>query len=552
MHDSANRIADYAGWKRVGHAGRVTEPDQVWRPQTRLPVLVTAVSIEDGETPPPEVGAVAVFPLLFEEMPADPADPSIVTLRAAAEPLHSGKPALQRPGDGRQWWDWTVLLRGVGWTATWYTRRPVLGQVEVTGRLIGDLSYATTGRIRGRVRRIRVASDRYRREVDQPHSPFRPVPGTRRYRQVTTSPRSFAHVARPTGPDPLVERIHEVGVLVDLDLTDVPPPPLRPSVIPAAISAHDSDLWIADRELPLVVHLDADRRVREYIVPGQIFDTPPADRTRSVWAHADGCWVGGWDGIFHCTRGGTVEAITDTPIRDGAAHAQTLLAVAVPDRGAAELILARPGQDLVRHPAEQWGDLESMTTCEDGFVLLFRRRDPSTGVLGAARLVRVDLHATVTVGAPLETAGMSYRPFLTGLPPTIVDGTFAYRVLDDLTLAQPNSLPDHVLGGGQIDDLLWIVGHPPDGSGRGRWWPLPGPAVYPADHHQYWLFTRLDPVTWEPIASIPIRSPRPDVTIDGAGTVWVTAAGVHALPRQHMNPPELLDVAELLDRSRLR
>lgn len=133
MRDSVDRSADRARRQRVGHAGRVTEPDQVWRPQTRLPVLVTTVSIEDGETPPPEVGAVAVFPLLFEEMPADPADPSIVTLGAVAEPLHSGKPALQQPGDGRQWWDWTVLLRGVGWTATWYTRRPVLGQVEVTG-----------------------------------------------------------------------------------------------------------------------------------------------------------------------------------------------------------------------------------------------------------------------------------------------------------------------------------------------------------------------------------------------------------------------------------
>ncbi|MGV9718925.1 hypothetical protein [Rhodococcus pyridinivorans] len=98
----------------------MTEPDQLWRPHTQLPVLVTAVSIEDGETPPPEVGAIAVFPLLLEEMPADPADPSIVTLGAVAEPLNSGKPALQRPGDGRQWWDWTVLLRGVGWTATWY------------------------------------------------------------------------------------------------------------------------------------------------------------------------------------------------------------------------------------------------------------------------------------------------------------------------------------------------------------------------------------------------------------------------------------------------
>ncbi|EID79743.1 MULTISPECIES: hypothetical protein [Rhodococcus] len=529
----------------------MTDHHEKRRPPTHLPVLVTETSIEDGETPPPEIGIIGEFPLLFQEFPANPADPSIVTLRASAEPLQSGKPTLQRPGTGEEWWDWTVLLRGAGWAATWYARRPVLGQVEVTGRLIGNLAYATTGRIRGRVTRVRVAADRYHRDPDTPHSKWKHVPGTHHYREVTTAPRFFANGIRPADPETPTAGIREVGVLVDLDLTDVPPRPLRPSVIPGAVSAHGTDLWVVDRELPLVVRLDSNRHVTEYTLPGQIFDNPPAMRTRYLWAHADGCWVGGWDGIYHCNRDGTVSKVSDAPIRDGAAHGEVLLAVAVPSRNAAELLLVRPDQDPVSSSASGWGDLEAMSTIDDGFLLLFRQRDPNTGALGATRLVRVDLHGTTTLGPPLNSPVDSYRPFLAGTPPTVFDGTNAYRVLDDLTVVNAAALPDRVLDGGQIGDMMWIVGHPPDGTGLGRWWPLTGRPTYTTEH-QYWLFTLLDAHTRKPISSTPIRNPQPDVTIDGVDTVWVTATprGLHAIPEQTMTEPVSLDVADLLDRSR--
>lgn len=99
--------------------------------------------------------------------------------------------------------------------------------------------------------------------------------------------------------------------------------------------------------------------------------------------------------------------------------------------------------------------------------------------------------------------------------------------------------------------MMWIVGHPPDGTGLGRWWPLTGRPTYTTEH-QYWLFTLLDAHTRKPISSTPIRNPQPDVTIDGVDTVWVTATprGLHAIPEQTMTEPVSLDVADLLDRSR--
>ncbi|WP_241665936.1 hypothetical protein [Prescottella subtropica] len=93
-----------------------------------LTVLVEELAIEDGEIPPPRVGEVLAFPLRFVEYPADDGD--TVTVRGLLEP--SGRPpVLQRTGDDTpRRWEWSGLLHGDGWTASWRGFRPLTGRVD--------------------------------------------------------------------------------------------------------------------------------------------------------------------------------------------------------------------------------------------------------------------------------------------------------------------------------------------------------------------------------------------------------------------------------------
>lgn len=89
---------------------------------------------------------------------------------------------------------------------------------------------------------------------------------------------------------------------------------------------------------------------------------------------------------------------------------------------------------------------------------------------------------------------------------------------------------------GQVGDFVWIIGHPPDGTSRTGWWPLPGPADYDSTR-QFWLLTLLDVSTLEQVKSAPIFATSPAVTIDGKGTVWVRGAGVHRFRRSRCSGP---------------
>ncbi len=139
--------------------------------------------------------------------------------------------------------------------------------------------------------------------------------------------------------------------------------------------------------------------------------------------------------------------------------------------------------------------------------------------------------------------------FLGGTPLRLFLGEHAAPVHEDLTLGDPRTLPKGLMSAGQVGPFVWFTDHPPDGTGRSGWWPLPGPVTYDRTR-QFWLFTLLDGQSLEPVTSTPIFATRPPVTIDDHGTVWVIADGIRPIPDTTMQWPNELDVAALLDAAR--
>lgn len=112
--------------------------------------------------PRPRVGEVAAYGVGFREATerTDPADPTLVRVIARVEPLHGGRPRRGRGWDGREhgrpWW--SSRLHGDGWSALWTSFDPPPGSgdrpVRLRGHLISAFGALTSGRIRGRIRRL--------------------------------------------------------------------------------------------------------------------------------------------------------------------------------------------------------------------------------------------------------------------------------------------------------------------------------------------------------------------------------------------------------------
>lgn len=183
-----------------------------------LAVQIDELAIEDGEIPPPKIGAMLEFPLQFRELPAENVDTVIIRAVLTA----NGRPPIfQDAGvDSARGWQWSGVLRGDGWEASWRGFRPRSGHVELTGRFYGTLSYDIMSRVRGRVTRVQLVSTRYRRPPDS-HG-WAIVPGHRSLREVTESPRFFDTDVFMR--DDVYEVDRESGVWIELDLDDVPPP----------------------------------------------------------------------------------------------------------------------------------------------------------------------------------------------------------------------------------------------------------------------------------------------------------------------------------------
>ncbi|WP_149359378.1 hypothetical protein [Lolliginicoccus suaedae] len=497
------------------------------RNRRTLVVLIDEIAIGDGDIPPPQINAVIKFPLRFIELP--PSDGHVVTINAVLEPSDRD-PIWQYTGANTpRRWQWEGLLRGDGWTASWRGFRPLTGRVEITGRFYGVMGYDTSGRARGRVTRVQLVTERFRRATRT--SAWLLVPGHRTLRDVQEAPRFFDLFSM--GEDDVKEVDRGVGALVDLDLDDVPALPARPRIVPGDVSASGDILWGVDQELPLVASIDGRHIATEHILPG------PIGSPRRVWATPSGCWVGGSDGTYWCSPGEAPRQVSKDPVHAGAVAGEAFLACA--PGGTWWLHSGGCGPTAVNVPDCV---VRSVAVAEGGFLAFVSQRPREAGAMHY--LLRVSITGEVTVGPELRNfSWRGGRPYLAGEPLRMFQGDTVAEVLPDLTIGQVQRLGGKQFTAGQVGEFIWTVGHPPNGTGDSGWWPLPGPTTYDRTE-QFWLFTLLDATTLEPVRSTPIFSTNPNVTIDGSGTVWIIARGVQQIPTESMQWPIRLDVAELL------
>lgn len=426
----------------------MTDHPAQMRPHRQMRLLANQDAILDGQIPEPTVGQVGVFWLLFDEVPADPHDPTLSTIDA--EPLAPPRlePAVDAPATMPRSWVWRILLRGDGWSATWYSRRPATGRVRLTGRFVGDFAYATTGSVRGRV----------------------------------TSAQSIDKAASAGR--------HEPGILADLDLDDVPPPPIRPSIIPRAISAAGRILWAADEQLPLIVRIDLDHptEIRPFVLPAPIASQPGHIPWR-LHADPEGCWIAGWYGIFRATDSGAVRCLDDRRVDASATHHGTLLTCTHEKTATRIGLWQHDGQTHHDDTTAPAGTVTAVTAYDDGFRILLRQRGtwPVTTVV-----VAITLSGHITLGPPFE--GIDNHAVLIPDPAAVIDLRGTLRTLrPDLHTDPPTRWPLPGLSGGTVGDHIWIEHYDPD---RGL-----------HDDRRYWLLSLTDS-TGKVVSRTEIHTPR--------------------------------------------
>lgn len=450
-------------------------------------------------TPPPKVGTVLAVRLALGTAPS-PGDPQSTTrgaianqastrLRAVAYSEVGQRPHLPRDG-GRPWWP--TVLRGDGWSARYDTERPMTGHVQVRGILIAQEYGADE--VRGLVTRVQVITTT-RRPNDADPQPHELVPGSVRFTDVDEAPFSAhgSYAETVCSGERLVRR---EGALVDLDL-DIPPADPRPRVVAGALAAHDKDLWVIDRELPLLAHVhDAAgaRKTTEHILPLSIVDP---DQCRCIVADATGCWVAGPDGVHRVEvspdGAAGVTCVDDQPAVQVALCDGVLLAIGNteqrlrrdPKSGhlAPLDILDRPARILVPGSAPAPVDLpkgtvDAVTAIDGGFLLLLTVSLSGPEPRGR-RLVSITTDGAVQVGPILELDSNLSSASLSPNSLRLCTRKMVYRVLDDLTVEPIRPVSHHGLRLGLIGVRLWTVTYRPRGIGRRGWWPGTGPDDLP-------------------------------------------------------------------------
>lgn len=495
-----------------------------------LVVHIPSSVIGDGEIPPPQVGAVLTGPLRFVELPAT--EPDLVRIRARLEPSGTD-PILQYAGENvPRRWEWSGLLHGDGWTASWRGLRPATGEVELLGRFSGVFGYDTDGRFRGKVTRVQMVSERFER---RPSAGWVHVPGHRVSREVDSAARFFGtheFMADEAGP---VDVEHSVAVEIDLD--DVTPLHARPSVVPGDVSAAGTMRWIADAELPLIVAIDSDGKVTEHHLPIKVGRGP------RLWATETGCWATGEGGTYWISRGSEPVRVDHRPVYNAEVINDTLL-------GCTDNAIWRlysPGATPVDVNALA-GWVNSVAVQDNSFVAVVRPAGESY-----TQLIRVSVTGEPTIGPEIASMPRGHgRPYLAGNPLRLIRGVAVGIVQRDLSVHDTGEkLGGDQFHGGQVGGFMWTIGHPPDGTSASGWWPLPGPVPYDR-HEQFWMFTIYDAVTLAPLTSVPVFATRLEMTIDDDGCVLLIGRGVQMVSVDDpiMKAPTELHVADLVDGSR--
>ena len=509
------------------------------RRRRRLLVRVFEASVGDNALAPPRVGEITDFPLSFAELgspytgsPVRAAE--IVTVRGVLELDSSGPYEHRDHQSGDAWWMWQGLLRGDGWTATWHGTRPLTGSVELVGYLGSALNYRNSGRVRGRITRVRVVSEAYRTVGDTweviDDSPSH-------YRDVDVAPHTHrdAHTVAEDGT-----YYRDTATLIDLDLDNVPPKPLRPRIVPGHVSAVGNVVWVADTELPVVARIDTgiDAAV-EYVLPGV------ATEYRRVAATPTGCWVTGPDAVYRITSGSGARVVSDVGTAQAAVSGETLLCRRLNGGEWTIHTPEQPPRTLDLPSGDALGSIGVDRSTGD-FIVALR---PGGRHERRLQLVRITTSGEVRTGPESDHQGRYGWPFFVGTPLRVFSGEgVVATVNDDLTLGPAERLPKRLITGGAIGEHAWILtfrSRRDSDDLSAQWWPLPAPSdpftPLPRDAR----LTVLDPHTLAPAAGWYLDQPR--AAARQQSSLWICdRQQLVRAPIDSEESPRIVDVSALI------
>jgi hypothetical protein len=331
------------------------------------------------------------------------------------------------------------------------------------------------------------------------------------------------------------------GVVIDIDLGDVPSRAPRPKIEPGDVAIGDHGIWVVDNQLPVVALLTGNTAT-EYVFPGTITSG------RALRVTPEGCLIFEGGDIFRCIVN---EPITKT--------ANTVRGIFIGDISMSLEQVHGAGWRVVL--TSSTGRRTEVDAIADGFTPAGSVVDGTSFVVAVrdntaagkpTTLVRITTAGQVTMGPPIlgDRRDWENRITLVNQPLRVIQSRAVIPIREDLSPEGPVSLHNTLLRAGQAGDTAWIVTHLPSGErgGPDPWCPLPGPVVYDKSRGQFWLLTLLD-ANSQPTGSYPISTVSPGVAVDRFGDVWITDRGLRRLPAEPMTWSNPINLDEAITRT---